>query len=67
MSRVTKRYRAATATAGYEKHKRYALGDALGLLEQFPKAAFDEKISGLRRTVAASSKRETHQTFEIGE
>ena len=44
MSRTTKRYRAAVATPGYEKHKRYDISSALGVLEQFPKAKFDETV-----------------------
>lgn len=44
MAYVNKRYRAAIATSGYDKHRRYALGDALGVLEDFPKPKFDETV-----------------------
>lgn len=44
MAYVSKRYRAAVATTGYEKHKRYDIASALGVLEQFPKAKFDETV-----------------------
>ena len=44
MSSTTKRYRAAVATPGYEKHKRYDVNSALGILAQFPKAKFDETV-----------------------
>jgi large subunit ribosomal protein L1 len=41
---VSKRYRAAVATGGYEKHRRYDTGSALEVLAQFPKAKFDETV-----------------------
>ena len=44
MARTTKRYRAAVETPGYEKHKRYPVSAALGVLEKFPKANFDETV-----------------------
>ena len=44
MGRTTKRYRAASETPGYEKHTRYPLPAAIELLEQFPKANFDETV-----------------------
>ncbi|MDJ0520868.1 MAG: 50S ribosomal protein L1 [Planctomycetota bacterium] len=44
MAYVSKRYRAAVATPGYEKHKRYDIGSALGVLENFPKPKFDETV-----------------------
>ena len=44
MTRTTKRYRAATGTAGYEKLKSYAVSDALDILGKFPKAKFDETV-----------------------
>ena len=44
MAYVSKRYRAAVATSGYEKHKRYDLGSALGVLAGFPKPKFDETV-----------------------
>ncbi len=44
MARVTKRHRAAVATDGYEKHKRYDVDTALGVLSNFPKASFDETV-----------------------
>ncbi|MGE0192259.1 MAG: 50S ribosomal protein L1 [Planctomycetota bacterium] len=44
MTRTTKRYRAALATPGYEKLKRYDIGAGLQVLGQFPKARFDETV-----------------------
>jgi large subunit ribosomal protein L1 len=44
MAYVNKRYRAAIATPGYEKHRRYELGDALEVLMSFPKPKFDETV-----------------------
>ena len=44
MAYVNKRYRAAIATPGYEKHRRYELGDALDVLADFPKPKFDETV-----------------------
>jgi large subunit ribosomal protein L1 len=44
MAYVSKRYRAATHTAGYEKHRRYAVDEALGILAEFPKPKFDETV-----------------------
>ena len=44
MAYVSKRYRAAVATPGYEKHKRYDIGSALGVLAEFPKPKFDETV-----------------------
>jgi large subunit ribosomal protein L1 len=44
MAYVSKRYRAAVATPGYEKHKRYDVGEALKVLEGFPKPKFDETV-----------------------
>ena len=44
MSRTTKRYRAAVATDGYDKHRRYPIEDALDVLARFPKAKFDETV-----------------------
>lgn len=44
MSHTTKRYRTAVATDGYEKHKRYDISSALGVLGNFPKAKFDETV-----------------------
>jgi len=44
MAKTTKRYRAAVETPGYEKHKRYDVGAALGVLANFPKAKFDETV-----------------------
>ena len=44
MTQTTKRYRTAVATVGYERHKRYPIDEALGMLEQFPKAKFDETV-----------------------
>jgi large subunit ribosomal protein L1 len=39
-----KRYRAASQIGGYDRQKRYALSDALAILEQFPKPRFDETV-----------------------
>jgi len=44
MAYVSKRYRAAVATPGYEKHKRYDIASALQVLEGFPKPKFDETV-----------------------
>ena len=44
MTRTTKRYRAALATPGYEKLKRYDIGTGLEVLGHFPKARFDETV-----------------------
>jgi large subunit ribosomal protein L1 len=44
MAYVSKRYRAAVATPGYEKHKRYDIGSALGILAKFPRPKFDETV-----------------------
>jgi len=44
MAYVSKRYRAAIATPGYEKHKRYEIDSALGVLASFPKPKFDETV-----------------------
>ncbi len=44
MPHVTKRYRAAQATPGYEPLRRYELGAGVALLEKFPKARFDETV-----------------------
>ncbi len=44
MAYVSKRYRAAIATPGYEKHKRYEIGSALDVLATFPKPKFDETV-----------------------
>ncbi len=44
MAYVNKRYRAAVATPGYEKHKRYDLDSALEVLSAFPKPKFDETV-----------------------
>jgi large subunit ribosomal protein L1 len=44
MAYVNKRYRAAIANPDYDKDRRYDLGDALGLLANFPKPKFDETV-----------------------
>lgn len=44
MTRITKRYRAAVATPGYERLRRYDVGSGLELLAKFPKARFDETV-----------------------
>lgn len=44
MAHVSRRYRAAIATPGYEKHRRYDLDAALGVLSSFPKPKFDETV-----------------------
>ena len=44
MAYVSKRYRAAVSTTGYEKHRRYDLGTALQVLSGFPKPKFDETV-----------------------
>ena len=44
MAYVNKRYRAAIATPDYDRHRRYELGAALGMLANFPKPKFDETV-----------------------
>ena len=44
MTRISRRYRAAVETPGYEKHRRYPVGEALGVLGKFPQAKFDETV-----------------------
>jgi large subunit ribosomal protein L1 len=44
MPYVSKRYRAAVATSGYEKHRRYDISSALDVLAAFPKPRFDETV-----------------------
>lgn len=44
MRRLTKRYRAAIDTSGYDRQERYPVEDALSLLAKFPKAKFDETV-----------------------
>src|SRR5262245_48665944 len=39
-----KRYRAARETAGFDRHKRYGIDEALSLLGKFPPAKFDETV-----------------------
>ena len=44
MGWTSKRHRAAVQTPGYEKLRRYPIGEALGVLGGFPKAKFDETV-----------------------
>lgn len=44
MAHLSRRYRTATETPGYEKHRRYDLETALDLLSKFPKPKFDETV-----------------------
>jgi large subunit ribosomal protein L1 len=44
MRHVSRRYRAAVATPGYEKHRRYAVEQAIDLLAKFPRPKFDETV-----------------------
>ena len=44
MAYISKRYRSAVATAGYDKHRRYDIGLALEVLAGFPKPKFDETV-----------------------
>ncbi|MDA1193624.1 MAG: 50S ribosomal protein L1 [Planctomycetota bacterium] len=44
MAYISKRYRAATSTSGYERYKRYEVGAALEVLAKFPRAKFDETV-----------------------
>ena len=44
MAYISKRYRSAVATAGYDKHRRYELDMALEVLAGFPRPKFDETV-----------------------
>jgi len=44
MRRSSKRYRAALEVPGYDRLRRYPLGEALAVLEHFPKPKFDETV-----------------------
>jgi large subunit ribosomal protein L1 len=44
MRRLAKRYRAALDTDGYDRAQRYALPEALQVLDRFPKPRFDETV-----------------------
>jgi large subunit ribosomal protein L1 len=44
MKHTSKRYRAALDTEGYERHRRYAVGEALEVLARFPRPKFDETV-----------------------
>lgn len=44
MRRTSRRYRTALETPGYDRHRRYPLGEALEVLGSFPKLHFDETV-----------------------
>lgn len=44
MRRLTRRHKTALETPGYDKFKRYPMGEGLQLLQAFPKPKFDETV-----------------------
>jgi large subunit ribosomal protein L1 len=44
MHRLSRRFKAALETPGYEKHKRYPMTEGLQVLQAFPKPKFDETV-----------------------